>query len=182
MSDLSEHRDQLPVFQALFPSYSQAHGLFHITDTNAETGKKKGTAKTIRGPAPNSAWEQHIAGGPNGLGAIPLLDDGESVQWAAIDIDVNEIDHTGLDAEVRELDLPLVVCRSKSGGAHGYLFLVALCPAQEVVDALANWAAALGYPGVEIFSKQTRREVDEETGNPRPGNCHQSSIPRSRNN
>ena len=76
-------------FKALFPSYSQAHGTFEITETIAGTGKKKGTAKTIRGPAPISAWDQHLAGGPKGLGAIPLLDYGESVQWAAIDIDDN---------------------------------------------------------------------------------------------
>ena len=85
-------------FQALFPAHSQAHGTFEITGVDAQTGKKKGTAKTIRGPAPISAWDQHLAGGPKGLGAIPLLDDGESVQWAAIDIDDNQIHHTLLDA------------------------------------------------------------------------------------
>ena len=74
-------------FKELFPSYSQAYGTFEITETIAVTGKKKGTAKTIRGRPPTSAWEQHVAGGPKGLGAIALLDDGESVQWAAIDID-----------------------------------------------------------------------------------------------
>ena len=83
MSSLSEHRDQLTQFQALFPSYSGAYGSFHITETNAETGKKNGVAQTIRGPAPISAWDQHLAGGPKGLGAIPLLDDGERPQWAA---------------------------------------------------------------------------------------------------
>ena len=72
MSSPSEHRSQLIQFQALFPAYSQAYGTFEITETIAGTGKKKGTAKTIRGPGPISAWDQHLAGGPNGLGAIPL--------------------------------------------------------------------------------------------------------------
>ena len=111
-----------------------------------------------------------FSGRARGLGTIPLLDDGVSVTWAAIDIDDNQIDHAQLELEVRELDLPLLVCRSKSGGAHCYLFLVTPVPAKNVVEALKNWSAALGYPGVEIFPKQTRREVDEETGNPRPGN------------
>ena len=39
-----------------------------------------------------------------------------------------------------------------------------------MVDALTNWSAALGHPGVEIFPKQTERELDPQTGNPRPGN------------
>ncbi len=170
MGSPSEHRDQLAQFQALFFSYSRAYGSFHITETNAETGKKNGVSRTIRCPTPVSAWDQHLAGGPKGVGLIPLLDDGESVRWGAIDIDDRRIDIFPLEARRRELGLPLVVCRSKSGGAHCYLFLEKPCAAKEVVDALANWAAALGYPGCEIFPKQTHREVDEETGNPRPGN------------
>ena len=109
-------------FKALFPSYSQAYGTFEINETDPQTGKKKGNARTIRRGATLQEWEEHLAGGPKGLGAIPLLDDGVSVTWAAIDIDDTQIAHTMLDAKVRELDLPLVVCRSKSGGAHGYLF------------------------------------------------------------
>ena len=93
-----------------------------------------------------------------------------SAQWAAIDIDVNDIDHASLGKKVEDLGLPLVVCRSKSGGAHCYLFLQKPCPAKDVVDALRNWSAALGYPGVEIFPKQIRRALDQETGKPRPGN------------
>jgi len=122
MSAPNINSEEAKTFKALFSGYSQAHGTFEIKETDPQTGKKKGTAKTIRGPAPVSAWDQHLAGGPKGLGAIPLLGDGESVQWAAIDIDDTQIDHTMLDAKVRELGLPLFVCRSKSGGAHGYLF------------------------------------------------------------
>jgi hypothetical protein len=39
-----------------------------------------------------------------------------------------------------------------------------------VVDALTNWSAALGHPGVEIFPKQIRRGLDQETGKAPPGN------------
>ena len=44
--------------------------------------------------------------------AISLLDDGVSVKWAAIDIDVKDIDHSRLEAKLNELGLPLIVCRS----------------------------------------------------------------------
>ena len=163
-------KDKESLFQALFPAYSKAHGIFEITATNAETGKKKGRAQTINSQAPTSVWMKHLKGQGIGLGLIPLLDDGKSVKWAAIDIDVNDIDHACLEAKAVELGLPLVVCRSKSGGAHCYLFLQTPCSAKNVVDALRNWSAALGYPGVEIFPKQTERELDPQTGTPRPGN------------
>ena len=170
MSGLSEQQDQLAQFQALFPAYSRAHGIFEITGVDAQTGKIQGNARTIRRGATAQAWEEHLAGRSTGLGSIPLLDDGESVKWAAIDIDVNDIDHAFLEKKVEDLGLPLIVCRSKSGGAHCYLFLQKRCLAKEVVDALRNWSAALGHPGVEIFPKQTERELDPQTGNPRPGN------------
>jgi hypothetical protein len=162
--------EDVTAFQALFPGYSQAHGIFEINGLDPLTKKKKGKAQTKRCEAPISTWQQHLTGPSKGLGIIPLLDDGVRVNWAAIDIDVNDIDHTSLEEKVVKLGLPLIVCRSKSGGAHCYLFLKNCCLAKDVVDALSNWSAALGYPGVEIFPKQTVREVEPETHKPRPGN------------
>lgn len=131
--------------------------------------KVKGRALTVEGPATDDDWRMHLEGGPNGLGLIPLLDDGSSASWGAIDIDDHSIDHPELEQRVRELGLPLRVCRSKSGGAHCYFFLVNPAPATLVVSALENWSSALGYPGEEIFPKQTERQNDEN-GKPRPGN------------
>ena len=153
----------------LFSSYTRVHGRFRPSVNNSPELKVTGNSRTVNGPPNETAWHEHLTGDHEGLGLIALLDDGESVQWAAIDLDNNQIDHSCLEAKVNELGLPLVVCRSKSGGAHCYLFLEKPCLAKEVVDALTNWAAALGYPGVEIFPKQTLRQLDEE-GNPRPGN------------
>jgi hypothetical protein len=164
------NNEDVEAFKTLFSGYTEAHGTFEIKTTDPQTGKKSGKAQTMPGAPAISAWQGHLAGAPRGLGAIPLLDDGISVQWAAIDIDVNDIDHAPLGKKVEDLGLPLVVCRSKSGGAHCYLFLEQPCPAKDVVDALRNWSAALGYPGVEIFPKQILRALDQKTGEPRPGN------------
>jgi len=106
MSSLGEYRDHLHRFQALFPSYSQAHGTFEIKGPDPQTGKKNGKARTVPGAPAISAWQEHLAGGPIGLGAIPLLDDGMSVKWAAIYIDDNQIDHCCLEAKVKDFDLP----------------------------------------------------------------------------
>lgn len=162
--------DNVEEFKALFSGYTRAHGTFEIKSTDPQTQKKAGIARTILNAPTTNSWQEHLAGVPRGLGTIPLLDDGESVKWAAIDIDVNDIDHASLEKKVKDLGLPLVVCRSKSGGAHCYLFLQKPCPAKDVVDALSNWSAALDHPGVEIFPKQTERELDPQTGKPRPGN------------
>jgi hypothetical protein len=117
-------------FQALFPAYSKAHGTSAIRGIEPKTGKRKAAYTTEAYPASDRVWAEHFSGGPKGLGIIPLLDDGISVQWAAIDIDVNDIDHARLEAKAVELGLPLVICRSKSGGAHCYLFLEQPCPAK----------------------------------------------------
>ena len=171
MNAVNVSPNTLSRFKSLFPSYSKSHGSFRITGTVPETGKKKGRARTVTGPVNDTVWSEHFSiEGREGLGLIPLLDDGVRVQWAAIDIDVNDIDHSSLEAKVRQLGLPLVICRSKSGGAHCYSFLEEPCEAKTVVDALKNWSTALGYPGVEVFPKQASREADPETGKPRPGN------------
>jgi hypothetical protein len=170
MSPVPNSDPAITALAQLFTSYSSAYGTFEITGADSVSGKRKGRARTVPGTPSLAEWSQHLSGHAKGLGLIPLLDDGVSVKWAAIDIDDNQIDHCCLEAKVNELGLPLIVCRSKSGGAHCYLFLEEPCSAKETVDALANWAAALGHPGVEIFPKQTRRDVEPNSGNPRPGN------------
>ena len=170
MSIPTNSDEVITAFKNLYSGYGKAHGKFEIKGPEPLTGKVQGKATTIHTRAPEQAWGDHLAGTRAGLGSIPLLDDGMSAQWAAIDIDVNDIDHTSLEKKVEDLGLPLIICRSKSGGAHCYLFLERPCPARDVVDALSNWSAALGYPGVEIFPKQTKRERDPQTGKPRPGN------------
>ena len=56
------------------------------------------------------------------LGIIPINDNNEC-KWGCIDIDFYaEFDHKKLIDQIGNLKLPLMVCRSKSGGAHVFLF------------------------------------------------------------
>lgn len=105
-------------------------------------------------------FAEHIEGG-HGIGVVPVTDDG-TASWAAIDID-NHDDESGEDiliapiAEAIVLNkLPLIACRSKSGGVHVYLFLEKPLAAARVRQAMITWAALLGHPGVEVFPKQTK--------------------------
>ena len=55
---------------------------------------------------------------------------------------------------ILEKKLPLVVCKSKSGGAHVFLFVKESCTAKEMQMKLTEIAAWLGYGDSEIFPKQ----------------------------
>ncbi|TGR83605.1 hypothetical protein EN866_33810 [Mesorhizobium sp. M2D.F.Ca.ET.223.01.1.1] len=149
---------------SLFAGYDKAHGVFDPNATN-EKGKVSGKAFTSRKPPTPALWDVHVAGTGPGLGIIPLRAD-NTVRWAVIDIDVIGIDLDALEKQCRTENMPLVVCRSKSGGAHCFLFLQDPIPAQRIVPLLESFAARLGYAGCEIFSKQTTRlNEDEDVGN-----------------
>ena len=68
--------------------------------------------------------------------------------------------------KVWNLKLPLIVCRSKSGGAHVFLFTKENIPASLMQSKLKQMSIILGYEGSEIFPKQTEILVDRgDTGN-----------------
>ena len=144
----------------IFHGSSRAHGSFVIE--NSSLGQKtQGKAKTIKTVGAGvKHWQDHIEG-RKGLGIIPI-DEENSVRWGAIDIDVYSLNLEKLVEKIEEFKLPLVVCRSKSGGAHVFCFLKEKAPAADMQDKLREISAGLGYGGVEIFPKQ--REVLVERG------------------
>src|ERR1017187_10222726 len=110
-------------FHILFRGCERAHGFYGaITPDRARAdGKFVGKPVTKREPVTDELWEAHLKG-EYGLGIIPIRDDG-TTSWGAIDIDVYEgLDHGGLASQIAKQELPLIPCRSKSGGAHLLLF------------------------------------------------------------
>ena len=58
------------------------------------------------------------------------------------------------------------MCRSKSGGAHIFIFLKEPVQASLVRDKLTEWSAEIGYANCEIFPKQVEIKADRgDTGN-----------------
>jgi hypothetical protein len=117
-------------------------------------------------------WQDHLTG-VMGMGVVPIRDD-DTCTWAAIDIDNHEAQEEDLPINVVSEKialhkLPLIACRSKSGGIHCYLFLEAPQPAGRVRIIMNTWATLLGYPGCEIFPKQARL-VNGKDGNRTLGN------------
>lgn len=148
----------------LFQGYEHAYGQYDIKRVN-DKGKNEGKAVTYSKPITQEVWDIHLAGTGPGVGIIPLMSD-NTVVWGVIDIDIIGIDHKELEDKCKKLGLPLVICRSKSGGAHAFLFMKEPTEASIVVEALASWAASLGYGGCEIFPKQTMR-YDAGDGSPK---------------
>ena len=144
----------------IFHGSARAHGSF-IVENGTLGQKAQGKAKTIKtvGATVNH-WKDHLEG-KKGLGIIPI-DEENSVRWGAIDIDIYSLDLEKLVQKIEEFKLPLVVCRSKSGGAHVFCFLKEKIPAGDMQDKLREISAGLGYGGGEIFPKQ--REVLVERG------------------
>ena len=154
----------LEEFRAIFEGLKQAHGYFKIEKTSA-TGKAQGKAGVLREPHTNELWKNHLSGDGNGLGIIPINEENQC-KWGCIDVDQYPLDHPMLVDKIRRMKLPLVVCRSKSGGAHLFLFTTVFIDAKDMQKALQAMAAALGYGESEIFPKQIRLHLDRgDVGN-----------------
>jgi hypothetical protein len=145
---------------SLFEGYPDAYGTYILSDVNGVVGEKNvGQAKTVKNPITDKLWEFHLRG-MIGLGVIPINAESK-VKFGAIDIDSYDgFDHQALIAKIEKLKMPLVVCRSKSGGAHCYIFMSEWTSAKIVQTRLREMAGLLGYGTSEIFPKQTQILVE----------------------
>ena len=144
----------------LFAGMSKAYGKY---TANAKTDSGKNidkSPKTIWGDLTPELWDKHLSG-QQGLGVIPIRED-NSAMFGAIDVDVYNIDHRALVERIERAKLPLVVCRTKSGGAHLYCFCEAAVTAAAMKAKLAEVASFLGFGGQEIFPKQTKILVEQK--------------------
>lgn len=157
--------NQAEEFFDLFTGSDIAHGTFEISGVDRLTdGKKKGQARVIREQTTPAMWEEHLRGGL-GLGIIPIRTDNH-VRWGAIDIDSYTVNHKELVEKLRKNSIPAVVGRSKSGGAHIWMFLTEFVEAEAMQLKLGELASALAYADSEIFPKQSQILVDRgDTGN-----------------
>ena len=151
---------QADSFYELFNGYERAKGRYTITGVES-SGKVGGKASTIIEAPSVRDWELHLAG-KQGVGIIPIRED-NCCYFGALDIDDRTVNHIDLEDACK--NLPVVVCRSKSGGAHVYVFFTEPVPAIIVQEKLNEWAAALGVGGCEVFPKQIKRASDKDIGN-----------------
>jgi hypothetical protein len=159
----------LDAFKKLFKSSEKGYGVSRISDKVDEKGKRITNSWTKRGKATDDVWENHLNGTGNTLGGIPIMADNQ-VQWAAIDIDIygENISITNILEQIS--DTPFVLCRSKSGGAHLYVFFTEPVPAGIIIEKMESFRAKFGYGGSEIFPKQHTVKGGDDDGISELGN------------
>ena len=136
-------------FQKLFSGNEEGYGLL-----------KNGEHSFVRGQPTTELYQQHLEGKIS-LGIVPITKN-STCRFGAIDLDDHhdkpegyKFDYKTLLEKIKYLKLPLTVCKSKSGGAHCYLFLDKFYKAGDVQHILNKFVYALGYErGIEIFPKQ----------------------------
>jgi hypothetical protein len=143
----------------IFKGLESAHGITNKTEEIRHDGKNEVRSKTIREPVTNELWQKHLNGEEPGLGIIPINEENKC-KWGAIDIDTYPFDHLKLIKKIRENNFPLIVFRSKSGGAHVYCFTKQFVAASLMRQKLQLMASALGYAKAEIFPKQSKIMAD----------------------
>ena len=74
-------------------------------------------------------------------------------------------DHKKLINKIQNLKIPLIVFRSKSGGAHVFLFTSDYVSLALMQDKLNEIRSVLGYGGSEVFPKQRELKSKDDTGN-----------------
>jgi hypothetical protein len=146
-------------FLDLFKGFKEAHGQTEVLNYQ-RNGKQKAKSFIVREPLTIALVEQHLEG-KQGVGSIPI-DETNGCTFGALDIDDYNLDLVALCKKSARFKLPLTVCRSKSGGAHLFIFLSEKVPAVDLRDKLAEFASALGFGTCEIFPKQ--EEVIVERG------------------
>ena len=137
----------------VFRGSSVAHGRTTVGRTG-RNGKAEAKSKVVREPLTEEAVRLHIEGA-QGIGSIPINSD-NMCRFGALDIDTYDLNHKALSDKLKKLKLPLFHCRSKSGGAHLFLFLKDWEPAALVREYLMEMSIALGFSGCEIFPKQDK--------------------------
>ena len=137
-------------FEKLFSGLQRGYGLLHGDDY-----------RYVKGQPTTELYQQHLEGKIS-LGIVPITDKG-NCRFGLIDDDSHkkggvkkDFDYNTLLKKIKFLKLPLTVFKSKSGGAHCYLFLDTYYLASDVRHILKKFEYALGYErdSVELFPKQ----------------------------
>lgn len=150
-------------FMTLFRGRDDVYGV-HTPETKRN--------KTSRKLLTEYQYTKHLEGGKNTLGIIPVIpvENSDSVSYfGCLDIDnhitPSDIDFTEIERRIHKNNLPLVLCQSKSGSAHCYIFFKDPKNTKELREILKSYAEifkGVGEKDIEIFPKQDNIFYDEK--------------------
>lgn len=138
----------------MFEGHDSCYGSYKLTGEVKDNGKRIGKAATHSKPVSVELYHDHLLG-LTGLGITPINKDSK-VKFGAIDIDEYPLDLEFLNEQIQEQQLPVILCRTKSGGAHLYMFLKDWTTAGLVQKKLREIAGSLGYGTCEIYPRQAQ--------------------------
>lgn len=152
-------------FMDLFAGLTRAYGQYRLPEGVKANAKGKveipsDQRRTVHQPVTEELWQAHLDG-RDAIGIVPI-NDTHQTKFGAIDIDTYPIDLLMLRRKLTAIKaIGCWVLRTKSGGAHIYLFTIDFVPAALMRRRLQEIAIALGYPKAEIFSNRinSRKEV-----------------------
>ena len=151
-------------FKEVFAGLQTAYGQSKITDELSENGKHEAKSFTKKEPVTDLLWQKHLNGDEPALGIVPIREDNRC-KWGCIDIDTYPFDHKDFIKKIRDKNIPMILFRSKSGGAHVFLFAKEFVAASLMRERLKKIASTLGYAKAEIFPKQDYIRADRgDTG------------------
>ena len=129
-------------FIKIFEGYNSARG--HFTKNKSKLpGKAEGKSGVYRVEVTKTMWGNHLKGLEPSLGIMPVNENSEA-RWGCIDVDDFNLDYESILQNIRKLELPLIMIRSKSGCAHIFLFIRKFIPAEEIKFVMNKFAAQLG--------------------------------------
>ena len=119
---------EIEKFKSIFEGLDCAYGITKKSNQFDERGKNKTESFTIQKPPIKALWKDHLTGKDPALGIVPISKDNRC-RWGCIDIDIYPFDHKKLVQKLKDKNIPIIVFRSKSGGAHCFLFTKEPIPA-----------------------------------------------------
>jgi len=142
----------------IFPGLHRAYGHFFITERKGP--KLDGYGKTIREKYDESLWVKHLTG-KIGLGVIPINEDNKC-KWGCLDVDDYSVNIEKISKQFVKKNL--IVCRSKSGGAHIFIFTKKFVSAKSMIDKLKAIAKAFGFVKYDLRPQQTQLLNEDDVG------------------
>ena len=157
--------DNIDKFIIIFSGLQRAHGATYVEKKSTDGTKIKGQSFVKREEVTKKMWQDHLNGIEPSLGIIPINEENKC-RWGCIDIDSYAgFDHKKLINKIKSLNLPLITFRSKSGGAHVFLFTTTEVDAELIRNKLVSIGAVLGFGSSEVFPKQIELKSKDDTGN-----------------
>ena len=145
-------------FFKVFPGLTRAYGQFFITERKGP--KLDGYGKTIRESYTAQLWKEHLDG-KTGLGVIPINENNQC-KWGCLDVDDYSVDIEKISKQFIEKNL--IVCRSKSGGAHIFIFTKKPVSASSMINKLKDIVKAFGFVKYDLRPQQTKLINKEDVG------------------